>query len=70
MRISLVFRESGEIAFSGEAESPLAALRVFYDANGWPPFLWLDDKRIDYDKENPRHLQIDLDCHWSVYLAG
>ena len=65
----LIFRYSGEIAFTGKAKDPLDALKTFYNLNGWPPFLWVNGEKIEYRKNDLTHLIIDFSQNWNAYLA-
>jgi len=69
MKILLVFKASGEVAGTFEAATPLDALRMFYAANGWPPWAWVNGQPVSYNKNDPEHLTGDLQQNWATFCA-
>ena len=69
MQLILIFRQSGEVAGTFKAATPLDALTMFYEAHGWPPWAWVNGHRIAYDKNNPEHLAGDLQQNWAAFYA-
>ena len=67
MGILLIFRASGEVAGAFKATTPVDALTEFYNANGWPPWVWINGKPIHYEVGNPQHLSADFQDNWAAY---
>lgn len=67
MILLLVFKASGEVAGSFEGISPVDALIQFYQASGWPPWVWIDGERVRYEEGNQDHLKADLERNWATY---
>ena len=57
LKITIIFRETGLIAFEGLAADPVAALREYYKLNGKKP-------------PNGIELSEDLNKNYNVYLVG